>query len=77
MTEIQEAVIRLREKGWTIAALSRELQVSPVTIYRWTRGFNPPREWHTRAILRELAALDERPVPRRWHRQHGHGQGKA
>ena len=38
MNEIQDRLLALKEKGWTMAAIADELGVSNMTIFTWQKG---------------------------------------
>ena len=38
MNEIQDRLLALKEKGWTMAAIADELSVSNMTIFTWQKG---------------------------------------
>lgn len=64
MSELQDKIQELREKGWTLSAISDELGSHRETIYGWVaRGHSPAN------IKLVIAALDglfkKKPPPRR------------
>jgi len=43
MNEIVQAKLaELKEKGWTLASIARELELSPVTVESWNTGIRSP-----------------------------------
>jgi orotate phosphoribosyltransferase-like protein len=42
MPEIQRKIEELEARGWTLAAIARELEVSWDSVHRWKTGRNPP-----------------------------------
>jgi transcriptional regulator with XRE-family HTH domain len=43
MNEIQDRIAQLQDKGWTLAALADELEVTPNAIEKWKAGDRYPR----------------------------------
>ena len=37
MSDVRKALDKLRDLGWTSAAIADELRVSPVTVFRWQK----------------------------------------
>lgn len=66
-TKARKLIEKLREKGWTIAAVAREVGVSPNTAHRWRRGERHPENTH--AVELVLQSLLEHPVPTRKYRR--------
>jgi transcriptional regulator with XRE-family HTH domain len=64
MDEVQELITELRVRGWTVAALARELEVDYRTIIRWQNGQRTPANVAgVRSLLRGL--LQRRRIPKR------------
>jgi hypothetical protein len=64
MDEVQELIAELRGRGWTVAALARELEVDYRSIIRWQNGQRTPANVAgVRSILRGL--LKRRRIPKR------------
>ena len=67
MNEITEQLSHLNNKGWTDAAISDELGVSPITIFRWKKGMRTPD--NSRSVLHMLATLvDRKRIPKKRRR---------
>jgi hypothetical protein len=64
MTEINDLIVELRGKGWTVAAIADELGVDYYTIYKWQKGIHAPA--NPRAVQRVLGELlKQRRIPKR------------
>ena len=78
MTDIQEKIAELRTKGWTLSAISDELEVHRETVYGWSSGkFYPD---HAKLVLMGLDGLLERkriPKRRRYAPGEHHTQRKS
>jgi hypothetical protein len=74
MTNAQSLIQRLQRKGWTLAALSRELGVTTMTVYRWQRGSNVPE--NRVVVERVLGQLLAEPVPKRKYRRRGRSRSR-
>ena len=62
--EVQTRLLELKDKGWTMAAISDELGVSYMTVYRWQKGMRKAE--NSRSVLHMLDTLMERrKVPKR------------
>ena len=62
--EIQTRLLELKDKGWTMAAISDELGVTHMTVYRWQKGMRKAE--NSRSVLHMLDTLMERrKVPKR------------
>ena len=76
MNEIQARLADLRAKGWTIAAIADELEVTRNAVEKWQAGDrNPP---HRKSILEHLERLLQRqriPKQRRYAKGRGHQDG--
>ena len=55
MEDIQVAIAALQAKGWTISALSDELEIPRNTVDRWKRGVMQPS--HSKIVLLALREL--------------------
>ena len=42
MTDVQDIIARLRDKGWTVAAIADEMGVDYDTVTRWQNGSRSP-----------------------------------
>jgi transposase-like protein len=64
MDEVQQIISELEERGWTLAAIARELEVSWKTVHRWRNGSGTPH--HPRlAVLGLERLLQRRRIPKR------------
>ena len=62
--EVQTRLLELKDKGWTMAAISDELGVTHMTVYRWQKGMRKAE--NSRSVLHMLDTLMERrKVPKR------------
>ncbi len=67
MNEIQTKLAELQEKGWTLAAVADELEVTVNAVEKWKAGDREPR--NAKAVLMLLDQLLERkrvPKQRRY-----------
>jgi len=67
MNDIQARIAQLEEKGWTLAALADELEITPNAVEKWKAGDRHPS--NTKAILLLLDQLAKRrhiPKKRRY-----------
>ena len=74
MNEVQSRIAELESKGWTLAAISRELEVSHSVVEKWKAG-----DRHTRMEKLVLDALDEllkvkRIPPKRLYKGHNNAK---
>lgn len=64
MNEVQARIAQLQEKGWTLAAIADELEVTPNAVEKWKSGDRHPS--NTKAVLALLNQLIKRKrVPKR------------
>ena len=64
MSEVQDRIAQLQEKGWTLAALSDEVGVTVNAVEKWKAGGRNPS--NARAVLVLLDQLAERKrIPKR------------
>jgi ribosome-binding protein aMBF1 (putative translation factor) len=64
MNEVQEVLRRLKENGWTLAAIADEVGAHYNTVQRWDAGTRVPA--NSRAVVHELERLlTRRRVPKR------------
>ena len=64
MSEVQDVLQRLKENGWTLAAIADEVGVHYNTVQRWDGGTRVPA--NSRAVVHELERLlMRRRVPKR------------
>ena len=67
MNEVQDRLLALKGKGWTMAAIADELRVSNMTVFRWQKGTRSAENAH--AVLYLLESLLERKrIPKRKRR---------
>jgi len=67
MNDVRKALDKLRDLGWTSAAIADELGVSPVTVFRWQKNDSQPD--HMKSVLHLLETLATRKrIPRRRRR---------
>jgi hypothetical protein len=81
-TVIQDALADLEKKGWSLAAIADELQVSWVTVWRWKKGQIPAHAWLVVGAMAELLKRKRVPKRRRYIpgqrvRNQGGGKGNA
>ncbi len=38
MNDVREKLLQLKDRGWTMAAIADELDVSHMTVFRWRKG---------------------------------------
>ena len=67
MNEVQDRLLALKEKGWTMAAISDELGVSNMTVFTWSKGTRNAE--NARSVLFKLdSMLVRKRVPKRKRR---------
>ena len=67
MNELTNHLELLNQHGWTDAAISDELGVSPVTIFRWKKETRQPD--NLRSVVHMLETLSKRKrIPKRKRR---------
>jgi hypothetical protein len=67
MNEIQTKISELQEKGWTLAAIADELEVTVNAVEKWKAGDREPR--NAKAVTMLLEQLSEKkrvPKQRRY-----------
>jgi orotate phosphoribosyltransferase-like protein len=63
MNEIQTKISELQEKGWTLAAISDELEVTVNAVEKWKAGNRQPRT--AKAVLMLLdQLLEKKRIPK-------------
>ena len=71
MNTVQEKLLKLKNRGWTMRAISDELSVSHMTVFRWQKGIRNAR--NARSVLYLLESLIERKrIPKRKRRGQAH-----
>jgi DNA-binding transcriptional regulator YiaG len=64
MNEIQTKIDELQEKGWTLAAISDELEVTVNAVEKWKAGDRQPQ--NAKAVLMLMnQLLEKKRVPRK------------
>lgn len=67
MNNVQEKLLELKNRGWTMRAISDELSVSHMTVFRWQKGMRNAR--NARSVLYLLESLIGRKrIPKRKRR---------
>jgi transcriptional regulator with XRE-family HTH domain len=67
MNEIQARIANLEAKGWTLAALADELEVTPNAVEKWKAGDrNPNNEKSLLIMLDQLMRRKRIPKKRRY-----------
>ena len=60
MTEIQQMLADLTEKGWTLVAIADEIGEMWLTVYRWQKGKTHPAT--QKSVLTRLDDLSRRKI---------------
>ena len=64
MNDVQQKLVELRERGWSVASMADELGVHNMTVHRWVSGNRYPE--NSKPVLMALDTLVKRkPPPRR------------
>ena len=58
MNDVQEKLLELKDRGWTMAAVADELCVSHMAVFRWQKGMREAE--NSRSVLYLLDALMKR-----------------
>ena len=67
MNDVQEKLLELKDRGWTIAAIADELGVSHMSVFRWQKGMR--KADNSRSVLYLLDTLMKRKrIPKRRRR---------
>ncbi|MBL7209799.1 MAG: helix-turn-helix transcriptional regulator [Dehalococcoidia bacterium] len=67
MSEVQDRITELQEKGWTLAALADELGVTVNAVQKWKAGDrNPSNDKAVLVLLGQLAKRKRIPKKRRY-----------
>ena len=67
MSEVQDRITELQEKGWTLAALADELGVTVNAVQKWKAGDrNPSNAKAVLVLLDQLAGRKRIPKRRRY-----------
>lgn len=72
MDEIQTQLAVLHDKGWSDAAISDELGVSSVTVFRWKNGSRRPENHRSVLLMLRMLGKKKRiPKKRRTFKKAG------
>ena len=67
MNDVQEKLLELKDRGWTMAAIADELGVSHMAVFRWQKGMRKAE--NSRSVLHMLDTLMKRKrIPKRRRR---------
>ena len=70
MYDVQEKLLELKDRGWTMVAIADELDVSHMTVFRWQKGMRKAE--NSRSVLHMLDTLLKRKrIPKRRRRGTG------
>ena len=58
VNDVQNKLLDLKDRGWTMAAIADELHVSHMTVYRWQKGMRKAE--NSRSVLCMLGTLLKR-----------------
>ena len=58
MNNVQEKLLELKDRGWTMAAIADELDVSYMSVFRWQKGIRNAD--NSRSVLHMLDTLMKR-----------------
>ena len=58
LNDVQSKLLELKDKGWTMAAIADELDVSHMTVFRWDKGMRKAENY--RSVLHMLDTLMKR-----------------
>ncbi len=58
MNDVQNKLLELKDRGWTMAAIADELDVSHMTVFRWQKGMGNAD--NSRSVLHMLDTLMKR-----------------
>ena len=58
MNDVQSKLLKLKDKGGTMAAIADELHVSHMTVFRWDKGMRKAENY--RSVLHMLDTLTKR-----------------
>lgn len=75
LNDIQSRIAQLQNKGWTLAALADELDITPNAIEKWKSGDRNPS--NTKAVLTLLDQILKRkriPKKRRYQSSGNNGE---
>ena len=67
MNDVQNKLLELKDRGWTIAAIADELASSHMTVFRWQKGMRNAD--NSRSVIHMLDTLMKRKrIPKRRRR---------
>ena len=67
MYDVQAKLLELKDRGWTMAAVADELDVSHMSVFRWQKGIR--KADNARSVLHMLDTLMKRKrIPKRRRR---------
>ncbi len=67
MNDVQARIIQLKQRGWTLAAIAGELDVTPNAVEKWQAGDRHPNSAKAIfALLDQLAKQKRIPKKRRY-----------
>ena len=58
MNDVQNKLLELKDRGWTMAAIADELGVSHMAVFRWQKGMRKAE--NSRSVLHMLDTLMKR-----------------
>ena len=58
MNDVQNKLLDLKDRGWTMAAIADELEVSHMSVFRWQKGMRNAD--NSRSVLHMLDTLMKR-----------------
>ena len=65
--DVQNKLLELKDRGWTMAAIADELDVSHMAVFRWQKGMRKAE--NSRSVLHMLDTLMKRKrIPKRRRR---------
>jgi transcriptional regulator with XRE-family HTH domain len=66
MNDVQSRIAELQEKGWTLAAIADEVELTVNAVQKWKAGDHSPNK-ATLAFLDQLLTRRRIPKKRRYH----------
>ena len=67
MNDVQNKLLELKDRGWTMAAIADELGVSHMAVFRWQKGMRKAE--NSRSVVYMLDTLIKRKrIPKRKRR---------
>jgi transcriptional regulator with XRE-family HTH domain len=68
MNDVQSRIAKLQERGWTLAAIADEADVTVNTVEKWKAGDHIPNK-ATLVLLDQLLTKKRIPKKRRYNRE--------